>query len=285
MQKNKKKSKWKVNLIDWLIGLLPTLFILAISIFYFLQLNLNLNMLIFLISPIFITYFVIRRVRYGSHYQWIDWLSIIQYSILFIIGYYTVLEYFYAKKLNPIINAAIILTLTAFILTYVICIVSYSLLYKYERIALSKRLYEKQIEISYQIYRECYQLYQEVRNFTSFSYKLTSLPPQEKTAKEKLQKQYAQMLSAQKNSLAKKQAEVDVCKFYLSKQLQQKVNQLFQLYHQLLTDCPTAPEQIKQYEDAIQYLHLDFEQSLYHELGVDFLYKELQLAIKLNKKS
>lgn len=284
MQKTK-KSKWKLNLFDIMISLLPSLFILAISTVYFIQLKMHLNMLIFLISPIFITYFVIRNVKFATHYKWIDWISIIQYSILFLIGFYTVLEYFHKQNFTATVNAAIILSLTAFILTFILCIVLYCLLYKYERIVLSKRLYEKQIQISYNIYRECYQLFQEVKNFTSFSYKLTSLPPQEKSAQDKLQKKYAQMLSVQKNILAKKQAEVDVCKFYLSNSLQRKVDQLFKTYHRLLIDCPTAPEEIKQYEDEIQSLHQDFETSLHHELGVDFLYKEIQMAIKLNKKS
>lgn len=279
-----KKNKWKINLFDVLMTLIPSVFILAISTVYFIQLNMHLNILIFLISPIFITYFVVRNARFATQYKWTDWLSIIQYSILFLIGFYTVLEYFQQKKLNPTVNAAVILCLTALILTFVLCIVLYCLLYKYERIVLSKRLYEKQIRVSHDIYRVCYQLLREIKNFMTFSYKLTSLPPQEKSARERLKKKYAQMLSVQKNILAKKQSEVDIYKFYLSKSLQEKLDQLFTMYHQLVTECPTAPEEIRRYELEIHRLHHDFEMSLHRELGVDFLYKEIQLAIKLNKK-
>lgn len=284
MQK-KEKSKWRIDPFDILIGILPSLFVLAISVFYFIQLKMHLNMLVFFISPIFITYFVVRHIRMRTRYRWIDWLSIIQYSILFLIGFYSIMEYVQQRNFDPIINASIILSITAFILIYVICITLYCLLYKYERITLSKRLYEKQIDVASHIYRDCYQLYQEVKNFTSFSYKLTSLPPQEKSAKERLQKKYTQLLTVQKNILAKKQAEVEVCKFYLSKELQQKVNQIFQLYHQLFHDCPTEPEIIQKYEKAIQFVQKDFENSLHNELGVDFLYKEIQQAIKLNQKN
>lgn len=283
MQKNG-KSKWRVDPFDILTGILPSLFVLAISIYYFTRLNMDLNMLVFFISPVFITYFVVRSVRMRTRNRWLDWLSIIQFSILFLIGFHAIMEYVQKQNFQPVINASIILSLTAFILTFVLCIALYCFLYKYERIALSKRLYEKQIDVAYHIYRDCYQLFQEVKNFISFSYKLTSLPPQEKSAKDQLQKKYTQLLSVQKNILAKKQAEVEVCKFYLSKPLQRKVNRIFQLYHQLFQDCPTEPEMIQQYEQAIQYMQKDLENSLHNELGVDFLYKEIQMVIKINKK-
>lgn len=283
MQK-KGKNKWRIDSADIFIGLLPSLFVVAISVFYFIRLNMQLNMLLFFISPFFITYFVLRSARSKTRNRWIDWLSVFQYSILFLIGFYSIIEYMNQQNVEPIINASIILSITAFISTLALCITLYCLLYKYERISLSKRLYEKQIDVAYQIYRNCYQLYQEVKNFIAHSYKLTSVPPQEKAAHTKLQKQYAQLLSVQKNILAKKQAEIEICKFYLSNHLQQKVDQIFQLYQQLFDECPTEPEQIQKYEKAIQLAQKEFENSLHSELGVEFLYREMQEIIQANKE-
>lgn len=280
---NKAKNKWRIDPVDLLIGIIPSLFVVAIATYYFIQLKMQLNMLLFFISPIFITYFVVRSIRTNTSKRWIDWLSIFQYSILFLIGFYSVINYMQKQNVKPIINASIILSLTAFMLLLMICITLYCTLDTYKRIILSKRLYEKQIDAAYQIYRDCYQLFQEVKNFISFSYKLTSLPPQETAAQQKLKKRYAQLLSVQKNILAKKQAEIEVCKFYLPKHLQQKLEQIFQLLHQLYSECPTEPEEIQQYEKVINAVQKEFENSLHRELGFEFLFNETQAIIRANK--
>lgn len=276
----KKQIKWRFHSTDLLITILPSLFILAITIIYFVQLNLHLDMLVFLISPIFITYFVVRHVRLGSSYNWIDWLSIIQYSILFIIGFYSVCQYFQQLRFHPVVNAAIFLGLTGFILLYITCITLYCLLYKYERIVLSKQLYKKQIDISYEIYRECYQIYQEVKGFITFSYQVSAVQPNDQAGRDKITQQYRQMLIVQKNLLVKKQSQVYMNKFYLSQTLQIKIEALFAMYQRLFAECPTVPEEIKQFEDQITQLHDELEKAFSRELGVHYLYREIQLAIK-----
>lgn len=276
----KTTSRWGLDSTDLLITFLPSIFIVVITVIYFLNLQLNLDMLVFLISPIFITYFVIRNVRLGSQYNWLDWLSIVQYSILFIIGFYSVCNYFQQLHFHPVVNAAIFLGLVSLILVFIMCIAFYCFLYKYERIALSKQLYKKQLYIAHEVYKDCYQAFLEVKSFISFSYKLTAVPPQNNMAKDKLKQQYRQMLTVQKNLLAKKKNQIYTHKFYLSQILQSKIDQLFQSYQQLFVDCPTVPEEIQQFEIKIDRLHQELEQLLTQELGVDFLYKEIQLAIK-----
>lgn len=278
-----KKSKWNIDLLDVLLTFLPSLLILVMTIIYFIQLEIHLNVLTFIISPLFIAYFVIRNAKKGTQTPWMDWLSIGQFSILFLIGFYSVCQFIQQFNFSPIVNAAIFLSLTAFILLFIVLIVAYWFIYKVNRVTLSKHLYKKQVQISYDVYKECYQLFQEVKNFISFSYKITSVPPQERAMQDKIKQKYHQLLAVQKNIFAKKQAQVDTCKFYLSRPLQKKIEQLFQLYQQLFTECPTLPEEIKRFEDELYRLQSELEDCFTRELGVDTFHREIQLAIRKTK--